>query len=778
LDFIHNFCLFESNKDQLIKKIAAYHQFHAVRKAVKSAIAASSITGDKRAGVIWHTQGSGKSLSMVFFCRKIVQTPEMENPTLVVLTDRNDLDDQLFTTFGLCKDFLRQTPMQAQDRADLKEKLKTVAGGVIFTTIQKFSENAKPLSPRRNIVVITDEAHRSQYDFIDGFARQMRDALPNASFLGFTGTPIENADINTPAVFGDYIDIYDIMQAVEDKATVQIFYESRLAKLALSREMLSVVDEEFEEILEGQGRYDRQKMENKWSRLEAIVGDEKRINLIAEDIAQHYQERSEVINGKAMIVAMSRKICVALYNAVVSLKPEWKENIKIIMTGSASDPIEWQKHIYSKKQREDFANNFRDPRNPFKIAIVCDMWLTGFDAPCLSTMYIDKPMCGHGLMQAIARVNRVFSDKQGGLVVDYIGFAENLKKALADYSERDRSNTGIDVEQATNVMLEKFEVIKGMLHGFNYQKIINKADDEKMPFMPDMIDFILKQRNGKERFLQGVLELSRAFSLCSTTERAKQIRDDLGLFQSVKSLIVKINSPERPAKSKSEQEYAIRQLISKAVSSSEIIDILKVAGIKSRNISILSDDFLLEIKNMEHKNLALEMLKKLLNDEIKVKFKKNIVESRRFSELLAGSIARYQNRLIQTVELIEELLDIAKEIKAAETKGEKLGLSEEEVAFYDALEVNNSAVKVLGDDILCEIARLLTEKIRNNATIDWQTKDSVRAKLRLEIKRILKKYGYPPDLQQTATETVIHQAEVITGELVQNKALDWQKLVS
>ncbi|MDR0968489.1 MAG: type I restriction endonuclease subunit R, partial [Holosporaceae bacterium] len=763
LDFIRNFCLFEAREDKLDKKIAAYHQFYAVKKAVKSAVNASSDKGDKRVGVVWHTQGSGKSLSMIFFCRKIVQTPEMENPTLVILTDLNNLDDQLFEEFVVCKNFLRQTPIQVESRADLKEKLKTTAGGIIFTTIQKFSESSEPLSTRRNVLVIADEAHRSQYDFIDGFARKIRDALPDASFLGFTGTPIENADKNTPAVFGNYIDIYDVSQAVEDGATVPIYYESRLAKFEVLKEALPTIDAEFEEIAESEE--DSQKVKSKWSRLEVLAGDKKRVNLIANDIVEHYQTRSETVNGKAMIVAMSRRICVELYDAIIAIKPEWKENVKIIMTGDASDPIEWQEHIYSKKQREKLGNDFRNPQNPFKIAIVRDMWLTGFNAPCLSVMYVDKPMRGHGLMQAIARVNRVFSDKQGGLIVDYIGLADNLKKALADYTKRDQSNACIDLEQAVDVMAEKFEIIKGQLHGFDYRKMLEKPEMERMTPTLDAIEFVLKQEKGKERFLQAVLELSKAFSLCSTTERAKQIREDLRLFQNMRSLILKTNLSEQPIKSKKDQEYAIRQLVSKAVGGSEIIDILKAAGVKSKDISILSDDFLMEVKNMKRKNLALELLKKLLRDEIKIKFKRNVVKSKKFSELLTNSITRYQNRLVQTVEVIEELIDIAKEIKTSENKSEELGLTEEETAFYDALEINDSATKVLGHDVLREMARLLTEKIRNSATIDWQTRESVRAKLRLEVKRILKQYKYPPDLEKIAVETVIRQAEVISGEL-------------
>jgi type I restriction enzyme R subunit len=760
LDFIRNFILFETKKAQIEKKIAGYHQFHAVRKAVQSAVVASSTKGDKRVGVIWHTQGSGKSLSMIFFCRKIVQAQEMKNPTLVILTDRNDLDDQLFETFASHVDFLRQTPIQVSDRYDLREKLKTTAGGIIFTTIQKFSESLEPLSARRNILVIADEAHRSQYDFIDGFARKMRSALPNASFLGFTGTPIEKADRNTPAVFGDYVDVYDIAQAVEDGATVRIYHESRLAKLNMYQEVLSTLDEEFDEITEGE---DCQKIRSKWSRLEVLVGDEKRLKVVAHDIVNHYSERSQTINGKAMIVAMSRRICIDLHNEIIALKPEWKENVKIIMTGSASDPPEWQKHIYTKKQRKKLANDFRNPQNPFKIAIVRDMWLTGFDAPCLSVMYLDKPMCGHNLMQAIARVNRVFFDKQSGLIVDYIGLTDNLKKALVNYSKRDRGAAVIDIKQAIDVMNEKFEIVKGIIYGFNYRAILQANSTEKTPLLINMVDFILKQDRGKERFLQAVLELTHAFSICSTTDQAKLIAKDLGLFQDVKSVILKRNSPE--TKSRNDQEYAIRQLVSKAIERSEIIDILKMAGMESQNVSILSDEFLLEVKGMKQKNFTLELLKKLLNDEIKTKFKRNIVKTRKFSELLKESIARYQNRLIQTVEVVEELLKIAKEIKEAEKDSEKLGLTEEENAFFDALSFNDSAKEVLGDDKLREIARLLTEKIRNSVTIDWQFRESVRAKLRLEVKKILQKYGYPPDLQTEATETVLQQAEAISEGL-------------
>jgi type I restriction enzyme R subunit len=763
IDYLQNFCLYEDDGKKLIKKIAGYHQFHAIKKAVESSVSATS--GDRRAGVIWHTQGSGKSLSMVFLARKLALDSRLNNPTLVVITDRNDLDDQLFGTFGSAADFLRQKPVQVESREDIK-RLEKASGGIIFTTIQKFTESKEPLSNRSNIIVMADEAHRSQYDFVDGFARHMRDALPNASFIGFTGTPIEGTDINTPAVFGNYIDIYDIQQAVEDGATVPIYYESRLAKLGFDKSKLPDMDAEFDEITEGEEDHQKNKKASKWTALEALVGDPHRVDLVARDIVAHYRERTETINGKAMIVCMSRRICVDLYDKIVAIAPELKPHIKIIMTGNTGDPASYQPHIYNKKRRRELADEFRDPKNPFKIVIVRDMWLTGFDAPCLQTMYIDKPMQGHGLMQAIARVNRVYFDKKGGLIVDYIGLGENLKRALGTYTAGGgHGQTSIDINEAIAVLQEKFEVIQSILHGFDYKPVFDMPDKEKLPFMAKMANFILEQEEGKKRFMQAVLELSGAFSLCATTDAAKKIRDDVGLFQGVKALIAKTSGAGDVGKTQEEKDLAIKQMISRAVSGAEIVDILTAMGAEKADVSILSEEFLRDVKKMEHKNLAAELLRKLIQNELKLKFRKNIVEYKKFSEMLQQSFNRYQNRLIQAVEVIEELINIAKDVNVSTGRGKSLGLSEDEIAFYDALGVNDSAVAVLGDEQLRDIARILTDRIRKNTTIDWQTKDSVRAKLRLEVKKVLRQYGYPPDKEKMAIDNVLAQAEVIVADV-------------
>ena len=763
IDYLQNFCLYEDDDKKLIKKIAGYHQFHAVKKANESTIEATQ--GDHRAGVLWHTQGSGKSLSMVFLARRFALNPKLNNPTLIIITDRNDLDDQLFGTFGTAVSFLRQTPIQIESREDLIDKLQTTAGGIIFTTIQKFTECKEPLSTRSNIIVMTDEAHRSQYDFIDGFARHMRDALPNASFIGFTGTPIERSDVNTPAVFGDYIDIYDIQQAVEDGATVPIYYESRLAKLGFDKSVLAGVDAEFDEITEGEEEQQKNQKANKWTQLEALVGDPKRVTLIANDFVEHYKTRLEAIDGKAMIVCMSRRICVDLYNEIVRIAPKLKDNIKIVMTGSSADSEAYQPHIYSKKRRTELANEFRKPDSLFRIVIVRDMWLTGFDVPCLQTMYIDKPMQGHGLMQAIARVNRVYFDKKGGLIVDYIGLGENLKKALSVYAGGGgRGETSIDIEAAITVMQEKFEIIQNMFHGFDYKPVFDLSDAKRLLFMMKLADFILGQEKGKERFILIVLELSAAFSLCATTDAARKIRDDVGLFQGVKSIITKSSSEDKLDKTREEKEQAIKQLISRAVSGVEIVDILSAMGIKSPDVSILSEEFLQDIRKMEHKNIAAELLKKLIQNELKARFRKNIIERKKFSELLQNSFIRYQNRLITAVEVIGELIGIAKDVNTSAGRAKELGLTDDEIAFYDALGVNDSAVAVLGDEQLRDIARILTDRIRKNTTIDWQTKDSVRARLRLEVKKVLRKYGYPPDKEKMAIDNVLTQAEVIAQE--------------
>jgi type I restriction enzyme R subunit len=724
--------------------------------------------GDRRIGVVWHTQGAGKSLTMAFYAGRIIREPAMENPTIVVLTDRNDLDDQLFGTFSRCQDLLRQPPVQAESRAHLRQLLSVAAGGVVFTTIHKFFPEEKGdrhpvLSDRRNIVVIADEAHRSQYDFIDGFARHMRDALPHACFIGFTGTPLELDDRNTRAVFGDYISIYDIQRAVEDGATVPIYYESRLAKLDLPEEEKPRVDEEFEEVTEGEEVERKEHLKTKWAQLEAVVGAEKRLKLIAQDLVEHFERRLEALDGKAMIVCMSRRICVELYHELVQLRPDWahddddKGAIKVVMTGSASDPTNWQPHIRNKPRREALANRFRDPRDPFRIVIVRDMWLTGFDAPSLHTMYVDKPMRGHGLMQAIARVNRVFRDKRGGLVVDYLGLAHELKAALATYTESGGTGrTALDQEEAVAVMLEKYEVCLGLFHGLNRTVWMSGTPQERLALLPAAQEHILAQENGKERLLVAVRALSQAFALAVPHEEALRIRDDVAFFQAVAAALAK-RAPGAP-RTEEELDHAIRQIISKAIAPEGVVDLFAAAGLKKPDISILSEEFLAEVRGMPQRNLAVELLRKLLESEIKTRRRKNLVQAWSFAEMLEQTIRRYQNRAIEAVQVIEELIGLARDMREANARGEKLGLSEEELAFYDALETNDSAVKVLGEPTLRQIARELVETVRRNVTIDWTLRENVRAQLRVLVKRILRKYGYPPDKQEKATETVLEQA--------------------
>jgi type I restriction enzyme R subunit len=795
LDLIRHFIVFEdAGGGVLIKKMAGYHQYHAVSVAVQETIRACGPSaspwkmdeeqgtyfakgmkdakpGDRRVGVVWHTQGSGKSLTMAFYAGRVVLHPAMENPTLVVITDRNDLDDQLYGTFARCHELLRQQPVQAESRLHLRELLKTGSGGVFFTTVQKFfptnDEDQHPLlSNRRNIVVIADEAHRSQYDFIDGFARHMREALPNASFIGFTGTPIELSDKNTRAVFGDYISIYDIERAVKDGATVPIYYESRLAKLELKETERPKLDADFEEATEGEEVEHKERLKTKWAQLESLVGTSSRLQLIAEDLVKHFEERLSAMDGKAMIVCMSRRICVDLYNAVAAIRPAWHHNdddkgcMKIVMTGSASDPADWQVHIRNKARREELAKRFKDPTDPFKIVIVRDMWLTGFDAPCLHTMYVDKPMRGHGLMQAIARVNRVFKDKPGGLVVDYLGLADQLKYALANYTESGGTGrTAIDQEEAVAVMLERYEVCCGIFHGFDWSPWKTGGPQARLSVLPAAQEHVLAQDEGKNRLVKAVGDLAKAFALAVPHEKALEIRDDVAFFQAVKSVLTKSTGDSR--RSTEEIELAIRQIVSKAVSSDEVIDIFAAAGLKKPDISILSDEFLAEVRGMPQRNLAVEMLRKLLQGEIKARGRKNIVQARSFADLLENAIKKYQNRAIETAQVIEELIALAKDLREAGRRGENLGLTDDEVAFYDALEVNDSAVAVLGDETLRLIAQELVQAVRNNITIDWTVRENVRAQMRVIIKRILRKYGYPPDRQARATELVLEQAEVL-----------------
>jgi type I restriction enzyme R subunit len=801
LDMVRHFIVFEDEgSGQLVKKMAGYHQFHAVNAALEETLrAAGRISkaeviseepgkyysradkakekrdvGDRRVGVVWHTQGSGKSLTMAFYAGKVILHPAMENPTLVILTDRNDLDDQLFGTFSRCHELLRQSPVQAQDRKHLRELLQVASGGVVFTTIQKFFPEEKGdafpmLSDRRNIVVIADEAHRSQYDFIDGYARHMRDALPNASFIGFTGTPIELTDKNTRAVFGDYISIYDIQRAVLDGATVPIYYESRYAKLELEESEKPKVDPEFDEATEGEEVERKEKLKTKWAALEAVVGTEKRVSVIARDLVDHFEKRLEAMDGKAMVVCMSRRICVDLYQAIVELRPQWHSEeddegaIKVVMTGSASDPLHWQQHIRNKPRREVLANRFKVPTDPFKIVLVRDMWLTGFDVPCLHTMYVDKPMRGHGLMQAIARVNRVFRDKPGGLVVDYLGLADQLRNALAAYTESGGTGeTAIDQAEAVALMLEKYEVCLGMFHGFDWSAWKTGKAVQQLSLLPPAQEHILKLEDGKARLAKAVVNLSKAFALSVPHDETIRIRDDVAFFQAVKAALVK--SEPTGGKTEYEMNLAIQQIVSRAIAPGEMIDIFAAAGLKKPDISILSDEFLAEVRNMPQKNLAVELLRKLLNNEIKTRAKRHLVQARSFFEMLEESIRRYQNRAIETAQIIEELIKLAKDMREAENRGENLGLNADEVAFYEALEVNDSAVKVLGDETLKAIARELVETVRKNTSIDWTVKESVKAKLRVIVKRILRKYGYPPDKQERATQTVLQQAELLSGE--------------
>jgi type I restriction enzyme, R subunit len=796
LDLLRDFIVFEGDGSRIVKKMAGYHQFHAVQAAVRETLRAAQLQrgplqtqqegryeagrkpggapGDRRVGVVWHTQGSGKSLTMAFYAGRIIREPAMENPTLVVLTDRNDLDEQLFGTFSRCRDLLRQPPVQAESRAHLRELLSVAAGGVVFTTIHKFFPEEKGdryprLSDRRNVVVIADEAHRSQYDFIDGYARHMRDALPHASFIGFTGTPIELQDANTRAVFGDYISVYDIQRAVQDGATVPIYYESRLAKLALNEAERPKIDPGFEEATEGEEVERKEKLKSKWAQLEAVVGADKRLALVAEDIVQHFEARLDAMDGKGMIVCMSRRICVELYREIVKLRPDWNSAddehgvLKVVMTGSASDPPAWQMHIRNKPRREAMANRFRDANDSFKLVLVRDMWLTGFDCPSLSTMYVDKPMRGHGLMQAIARVNRVFKDKPGGLVVDYLGLAQELKQALATYTESGGTGrTALNQEEAVAVMLEKYEVCAGMFHGFVRTKWTTGTPQERLGLLPAAQEHILAQENGKERCVGAVRELSQAFALAVPHAEALRIRDDVAFFQAVQAVLAKRAAGD--ARPEEDIEHAVRQIISRAVAPEGVIDIFAAAGLAKPDISILSEEFLAEVRGMPHRNLAVELLQKLIKGELASRRRKNVVQARSFAEMLEQTIRRYQNRAIEAAQVIEELIGLAKDMREAHARGEALKLSEDELAFYDALETNDSAVKVLGDITLRSIAQELVTTVRANVTIDWTLRENVRAKLRVLVKRILRKYGYPPDLQEKATQTVLEQAALLSSE--------------
>jgi type I restriction enzyme R subunit len=838
LDLVRNFIVFEKTKKEdsktgitqieTVKKLAAYHQYYAVNKALQSSIFASGINGDKRGGVVWHTQGSGKSLSMVFYSGKLITASEMQNPTILVITDRNDLDDQLFDTFANSKQLLRQEPIQAKDRDHLKELLKVASGGIVFATIQKFLPEDKKsvydqLSERRNIVVIADEAHRTQYGFeasikevkdketkekigeriAYGFAKYMRDALPNATYIGFTGTPIEGTDVNTPQVFGQYVDVYDISQAVADGATVRIYYESRLAKVNLDDDGKRLIKDFEDSLEEDTDISEQQKAKAKWTTLESIVGNINRIQNLAKDIVNHFEQRQKVFEGKVMIVAMSRRIAADLYNQIIALKPEWHDDdynkgvIKVVMTSSSSDKIAFDSEDPSalvipknmrttKSERKALSDRMKDEDDSLKLVIVCDMWLTGFDAPCLHTLYIDKPLKGHNLMQAIARVNRVFKDKPGGLVVDYLGIASDLKKALSFYSDSGgKGEPTLNLEKAIELMIEKFEVVQQFFNEeartqndiiveepeayyansfkFNYQRFFKVEAKEKLSIILQAEEHILGLQEGKARFTREVTLLSQAFALSIPHEKAMEIKDDIAFFQAVKARLVKFEQTGT-GKSDIEIETTIKQIVDEALSSDKVIDIFEAAGIDKPEISgleVLSDEFLLEVKGMKHQNLALELLKKLLNDEIKTRSKTNLVKSKKLLEMLEGAIKRYQNNLLSTAEIIQELINIAKDIKEADKEGERLGLTKDEVAFYNALEVNDSAVMILGDDQLKEIAREITDKVRANATIDWTIRESARARLMVIVKRTLTKWGYPPDKQVKAIETVLKQAELM-----------------
>jgi type I restriction enzyme, R subunit len=815
LDLLRHFTVFGETGGGLIKIIAGYHQFHAVKKAVISTLRASQPAvaedpaayglpsvkdqppGDHKAGVIWHTQGSGKSLLMAFYAGLLVFDWRMANPTLVVITDRNDLDDQLFATFAMCKDLLRQTPLQAQDREHLRTLLNRASGGVIFTTLQKFSpatdETDFPvLTDRSNVVVIADEAHRSQYGFkakvasktgeiAYGFAKYLRDALPNASFIGFTGTPIEATDVNTPAVFGHYIDIYDISRAVEDGATVPIYYESRLARIELDEDEKPRIDAEIEALLEDEDEPSAERTKQKWSTVEALVGSDKRLALVAADLVQHFEDRVAALNGKAMMVCMSRRICVALYDEIVKARPDWHSSddnagsMKIVMTGAASDPVEWQQHIGNKARRDLLAKRARDPQDLLRLVIVRDMWLTGFDAPSMHTMYIDKPMRGHGLMQAIARVNRVFRDKPAGLIVDYIGVAQDLKSALAQYSKPDQDKTGIDEAEAVAVLLEKYEIVRDMFHGFDYRTGLGGTPGERLAMMAAGIEWILDKKQqwaaaekttdakkqAQRRFADGVLALSKAFALVAGSDEARGIREEVGFFQAIRAALVK--TAGGAGTTRQDRDLAIQQIVSRAVVSTEIVDILAAAGIQTPDISILSDEFLLEVQQMEKRNLGLEALRKLLNDSIRSRTRTNVVETRAFTERLEDAIARYHANAITTAEVLQELIKLAQDIRAARNRGEERGLSDEEIAFYDALAENESALQVMGDDKLRVIAHELLVSLRENIAVDWAHRESARARLRVLVKRILRRYGYPPDLQDAAVRTVLQQAEALSA---------------
>ena len=799
LDYLRYFILYEQDDGNIIKKIAGYHQFHAVREAVRVTLIASAPSqaleisdqratygrevqpGSRKAGVVWHTQGSGKSITMCCYAGKLLQQPEMNNPTIVVVTDRNDLDGQLFATFSSAHDLLRQTPVQADSREELRELLAArQSGGIIFTTVQKFSllngEEAHPaLSVRSNIVVISDEAHRSQYGFtarldtktgayIYGFAKHMRDAIPNASFIGFTGTPISQEDRDTRAVFGDYVSIYDIQDAVDDGATVPIYYESRLAKLDINRAAIEDLNDQIEEVIEDEEDATlRERTRTKWAALEKLVGAEPRLKEVAEDLVRHFEARTAVVDGKGMIVCMSREICVHLYNEIVQIRPDWhnadpeKGAIKIVMTGSAADRPLLQPHIYNKQTKKRLEKRFKDAKDELKLVIVRDMWLTGFDCPSCHTMYVDKPMRGHNLMQAIARVNRVFKDKPGGLVVDYIGIVNELKQALKVYvNAQGKGTPTLQAEEAFAVLLEKLDVVRGLFHGFDYSDYATHAHQ----ILILAANHILGVKDGKKRFLDAMAAITRAFSLCGTLDEAEPLRKEIAFFSAIRAAIIKHTTVDSKL-TEEQKNSALKQILDNAVIAEGVADVFALAGLDKPNIALLSDEFLEDVRNMKSRNLALELLEKLLRDTIRARTRNNVVMEQKFSERLLATLNRYHARAIETAQVIEELIQMAKDFQQALKRDEELGLNADEVAFYDALANNESAVRELGDEILKKIAVEITEKLRNSTSVDWQVRESVRAKLRNLVRRTLRRFKYPPDKQEDAVELVLKQAEVL-----------------
>ena len=816
LDCLKNFIVYEKSETKTVKKVAQYHQYFAVNKAIATTLQATQTEGSKKAGIVWHTQGSGKSLSMVFYAGKIVQNEQMQNPTLVILTDRNDLDDQLFDTFSNCKQLLRQSPRQAENRHHLKDLLQVASGGIVFTTIQKFQleinddiaaktqnddtasqvqnevseskvqyigEKAKVLSQRHNIVVIADEAHRSQYGLLDGYAARLRESLPNASYIGFTGTPIESTDKSTQAIFGDYIHVYDIQQAVKDGATVPIYYESRVSKVNLVSDKKIVLDQQIEELTEQEELTEAQKIKARWSSVEAIVGSKERLKRVAKDLLAHFEKRDAVANSKAMVVCMSRQICVDLYNEIIALKPEWhslddtKGAIKVIMTGSSADAPDFQPHIRNKEKRKAIGERLKDENDELKIVIVRDMWLTGFDAPVLNTLYVDKPMQGANLMQAIARVNRVFNNaKEGGLVVDYIGLAQYLKEAMLNYTvSGGQGSPTLDDEIAVAKCLEFYEGILYQLRFFDWQKFFTLKPEEKLRYINIIQDYILSQAKGLDNFIEVSGKILKTYALVSTHERVEKIKDHIALFQAIRARLLKFSETgrlERGKKTFSEIDLAIKQIVSEAIVADAVIDVFDAAGIKKPDISILDDRFLDDVQKMEHKNLAVELLKKLLREEIKRRSEFSLVQSKTFSEKLEDAINRYHTGQIDSIEFLEKwLVPLANELRAADKRGEYLGLDYRELAFYDALYVNDSAVKIMGDKVLKHIAQELLKAVRKSTTIDWTIKESVQATLRRNIRNILRQHGYPPDLKEKAVDTVLTQAKMLAEDLVNTKQI-------